>query len=171
VTVAVEALMNTVWILVCDSSKSRLFETQDGAPAWVLLDEASHEESRSRASDLVSDHSGSRTSDASVHQNALAPASSPKEVEQNNFARALVKRLDHSMRTKRFRKWVLVAPPHFVGIIKKELTSELDKHLMTTLDKNLTDLDARALAERLRDAVRIPVNEREVIRPSDKYAR
>jgi protein required for attachment to host cells len=172
VTLSVEALMNTVWILVCDSAKSRLFETQDGAPAWVLLDEASHEESRSHVSTLVSDHVGSRSSDASVHNNALAPASSPKEVEQSFFARALVKRLDHSMRTKRFRKWVLVAPPHFVGLIKKELTPELDKHLMTTLDKNLTELDARALTERLRDAVRIPPNEREVIRASgDKHPR
>jgi protein required for attachment to host cells len=162
--------MNTVWILVCDSSKSRLFETQDGAATWVLLESKTHEESRSRVGALVSDHAGSRSSEgSSVHHNGLTPSSSPKEVEKGHFAHTIVKMLDQAMRAKRFRRWVLVAPPHFVGLIKKELTSELDKHLLTTVDKNLTELEPRELTERLRDAVRLPPNEREVIRPSDKH--
>jgi protein required for attachment to host cells len=162
--------MNTVWILVCDSAKARFFETQDGAPTWTLLEKASHEESRSKASALVSDQSGSRASQgASVHHNALAPASAPKEVEKEHFAHSLVKTLDQALRSGRFRKWVLVAPPHFVGLIKKELTVELEKHLLATIDKDLTDLQTQALAERVGDAARIPPNEREVIRESHKH--
>lgn len=162
--------MNTVWILVCDSATSRLFETRDHAPSWVLLETMTHEESRSKSSSLASDHSGSRSSEGrSVHHNALAPASSPQEVEKGRFAHMLVKSLDQAMRSHRFRKWVLVAPPHFVGLIQKELTPELEKHLMTTLDKDLTELDVHALAERLRDAVRIPANDREVVRESNKH--
>ena len=55
----------------------------------------------------------------------------------------------------------LVAPPHFLGLVKKELTSELAKHLMATVDKDLSDLAVPALTERLRDVVRIPLNELE----------
>jgi protein required for attachment to host cells len=169
--IAVEAPMNNVWILVCDSAKGRLFETRDGAESWVLLETKTHEESREIASSLVSDRAGSRSSEgASVHHNALAPSSSPKEVEKDHFAHVLGKMLDQAMRTNRFRKWVLVAPPHFVGLLEKVLTPELKKHLMTTLDKDLTGLEVHALAERLRDAVRIPANEREVVRETTRHS-
>jgi protein required for attachment to host cells len=162
--------MNTVWILVSDSARSRLFETWDGSPSWALLETKTHEDSRAKASALVSDQSGSRSSEgASVHHNALAPASEPKEVEKGHFAHSLAKMLDQALRSGRFRKWVLVAPPHFVGLIKKELSPELAKHLMATVDKDLTDLDTPSLAERLRDEVRIPLDEVEVIRASEKH--
>jgi protein required for attachment to host cells len=76
--------------------------------------------------------------------------------------------LDRAMRSARFRKWVLVAPPHFLGLMRKELTSELEKHLMTTVDKDFNDLAVHELSERLRDAVRVPVNEQESIREDRK---
>jgi protein required for attachment to host cells len=63
------------------------------------------------------------------------------------------------MRSARFRKWLLVAPPHFVGLMRKELTSELARHLLTTVDKDFNDLGVHELSERLRDAVRVPVSD------------
>jgi protein required for attachment to host cells len=154
--------MNTVWILVCDAGKARLFETRNNNPTWHAVELLLHEESRSKASELVTDQEGSRSSEGgSVHHNALAPASSPKEVEKERFAHTLVSTLDRAMRGTRFRKWVLVAPPHFLGLVKKELTGELQKHLMATVDKDLNDVDVAGLAERLRETVRIPVNELE----------
>lgn len=163
--------MNSVWILVCDSAKARLFETRDGAPAWELIETMTHEESRSRASALVSDQAGSRSSQGgSVHHNALAPASEPKEVEKGHFAHSLVMTLDKALRSNKFGNWVLVAPPHFVGMMKKELTRELEKHLMSTVDKDLTGLEAHALAERLRDVARIPPVDRDAVREPLKHA-
>jgi protein required for attachment to host cells len=91
-----------------------------------------------------------------VHHDALAPHSSPKDIEKAHFAHTLTKTLDQAMRATYFRCWVLVAPPHFLGLIRKELTGELEKHLVATVDKDLNDLDAHALAQRLGDAVRDP---------------
>jgi protein required for attachment to host cells len=152
--------MDTVWVLVCDSAKARFFEIRDGDAAWHLISEVFHEASRSKASDLVSDHSGTRSSEGrSVHHNALAPASSPKDVEKGNFAHALGKTLDQAMRSARFRRWVLVAPPHFLGLMKKELTPELTKHLMATVDHEMNHVSAHDLAESLRDTVRVPIDQ------------
>jgi protein required for attachment to host cells len=94
-----------------------------------------------------------------VHHNALAPASSPKEVEKQGFAHTLATTLDQAIRSARFRKWLLVAPPHFLGLMRKELTSELVKHLLTTVDKDFNDLAVHELSERLRDAVRVPLSD------------
>lgn len=162
--------MNCVWVLVCDSARARLFETRGIEPSWELLRVLGHPESRSKASDLVGDHSGQRSSQgASVHHNALAPSSSPKEVEKGHFVHTLVTILDQAMRSKSFDRWVLVAPPHVLGMVKNELTSELQKHLMASVDKDLTHLDTPNLAERLRDAVRIPAEDRDVVRHRTKH--
>jgi protein required for attachment to host cells len=149
--------MNKVWILVCDAAKARFFEIREGDPAWHSVDLLLHQESRDKASELVGGASGSRSSlGGSVHHNALAPASSPKDVEKDRFAHTLATALDVALRSARFQKLVLVAPPHFLGLLRKELTSELEKHVMATVDKDLNDLDVHALSERLRDTVRIP---------------
>ncbi len=162
--------MTNEWILVCDSARARVFEKRDDTPSWTLVTTMAHEESRAKTSALASDRAGSRSSEgASAHHNALAPASEPKEVEKDDFAHTLVQMLDQAMRSQRFSRWVLVAPPRVAGLIKGKLTPELTKHLLATVEKDLVALDAQALAERLHDAVRIPADEREVFREPRKH--
>jgi protein required for attachment to host cells len=161
--------VNNVWVLVCDAAKARVFEIRDGDPTWHAVELVLHEGSRSKASELVGGPSGTRSSEGrSVHHNALAPASSPKEVEKAGFAHTLATTLDQAMRSARFRKWVLVAPPHFLGLMRQELTSELEKHLLTTVDKDFNDLAVHELSERLRDAVGVPVSDQESVREDRK---
>ncbi len=163
--------MNTVWILVCDAARGRLFEIRGDNPCWEVIETFSHPESRSKAAELATDHMGQNSSEGgSVHHNALAPASSPKEVEKGHFVHTLATMLDQAMRSKRFHRWVLVAPAHFLGMLKEELTVELRKHLMASVDKDLNHFDARDLAERLRDVVRIPPDQRESLFQPDKHA-
>jgi protein required for attachment to host cells len=159
--------MNTVWILVCDAAHARLFEIRNDDPTWHAVGTFDHAESRSKASELVGDHSGQRSSEGrGVHHNALAPASSPKEVQKGHFGHSLATMLDQAMRSRRFDRWVLVAPPHFLGLVKNELTVELEKHLLATVDKDLIHLDVHDLIERLKDTVRIPIDQRETVQPS-----
>ncbi len=162
--------MKKVWILVCDSSRGRLFEIRGSNPEWNLLEVFGHSESRSKSSSLASDRLGQSASQGSVHHNALAPGSTPKEVEKGHFGHELATMLDQAMRSNRFDGLVLVAPPHFLGMLKKELTPELVKHLVVTVDKDLTHVDARALAERLGDVVRFREGDMDSIRQAAKAA-
>src|SRR5207237_7636529 len=71
--------MNSVWVLVCDASRGRIFQAHDDASPWRLVESFVHDESRSKAVDLVSDREGRSSSrGGSVHHNALAPTSSLK---------------------------------------------------------------------------------------------
>jgi protein required for attachment to host cells len=143
-----------IWVLVCDGAKARLFEVHPGDRTFHPVELLLHAESRKKVSDLVSDHAGSCSSEgASVHHNALAPRTSPKAAEKEHFAHSLVLELDRAGRSGRFGKWILVAPPHFLGLMRNELTSELQKHLKGTVDKDLNDIDAVALADRLHEIV------------------
>jgi protein required for attachment to host cells len=157
--------MNVVWVLVCDSSRGRLFEIRDQSPTWIAIDAFDHVESRTKTSDLLSDRLGQRSSEgASVHHGALAPSSSPRDVEEGHFGLSLASMLDETLRAKRFAWWVLVAPPHFLGALKKMLTPAVTKQLLTAVGKDLTHLGVQDLGERLRDVVRVPANRRETVR-------
>jgi protein required for attachment to host cells len=163
--------MNNVWVLVCDAARGRLFAVGEGDASWQQIEAFTHDASRSKASELVSDHSGRSSSEGgSVHHNALAPASSPKEVEQGHFAHALASAMNQAAQAKRFKKWVLVAPPQFLGMLKKDLTADAASSLLATVDKDLSRLELRDIAEQLRDAVRIPPDQRDVVREPRKHA-
>jgi protein required for attachment to host cells len=160
--------MNTVWILVCDAARARLFEIRNDDPTWHVCGTFDHMQSRRRTSELAGDHLGQRSSEGpSVHHSALAPASSPKEIQKGHFGHSLATMLDQAMRSQRFDRWVLVAPPHFLGMLKNELTLELQKHLVATIDKDLIHLDIHQLSERLRDAVRVPADQPETVRQAE----
>jgi protein required for attachment to host cells len=117
--------MNNVWIMVCDAAKARFFETREGDPTWHAVELLVHRESRDKASELVGGPSGTRSSlGGSVRHNALAPGSLPKDVEKDRFAHTPATTLDVALRSGRFRKLLLVAPPHFLGLLRKELTRE-----------------------------------------------
>ena len=163
--------MNRVWVLVCDAAKARFFEVREGEASWRLVSQAFHAGSRSKASALVGDRSGSRSSEGgSVHHNALAPASSPKDVQKEHFAHELGRTLDQALRSSELHHWVLVAPPHFVGLIESELSPALKKSLLTTVGKDLNHLDQRALEETLRDSVRVSLDQRDGPRRSERHA-
>jgi protein required for attachment to host cells len=163
--------MNTVWVLVCDAARATLFDVREDETPWHLVERFEHEASRSKASELVGDQSGrSSPQGGSVHHNALAPASSPKDVEEGHFAHELATMLDQALRSKRFRRWVLVAPPRFLGMVRRELSPELAKHLMATVDKDLSRLPSNELAVHLRDAVRVPPEQRDTVRQPTRHA-
>jgi protein required for attachment to host cells len=163
-------MMNTLWVLVCDASRGRLFEVPEPAAPWKLLEVFTHDESRARDEDLVSDRQGTRSPEGgSSHHNAMAPTSDPKKVEKAHFSHQLGKMLDQAMRSNKFRAWVLVAPPQFLGMLRAELTPELQKHLVSTVDKDLTHMSEAELTEKLRDAALLPVDQRTVLGQSTNH--
>ncbi len=152
--------MSTDWVLVCDAGKARFFEIRGGDPSWHVVEVLMHEASRTKSSDLVTGRPGQRSAEGvSTRHNALAPATSPKDVEKGHFMHTLAGRLDQALRSQRFDRWVLVAPPHVVGMLNSEVTREVESHRVATIGEDLNHLDAHALAARLGPPDRIPAAE------------
>lgn len=156
--------MNTIWLLVCDASRGRIFRVRDDGSPWELVTSFAHDAARSKANELESDRQGrSSPRGNSVHHNALAPTSSLKEREEDRFVPTLVEALEHGLHAHAFHRWVLVAPPHFLGKVKGAAGAGLTKRLLTTVDKDLSELDRDALRERLHSELRIPPDQREIL--------
>jgi protein required for attachment to host cells len=152
--------MQTTWILVCDASRARLFATEGREGEWQLLRELSHPLSRTHNTDLTTDRSGVTQSGSSARTGfrgestrAYEPTTYPKEAEAQHFAQLLAGALDEGRVRGAFERLVLVAPPHFLGLLRAELSGPLAKLVVASLDKDYTQEQARALPGRLEEYV------------------
>ena len=142
------------WILVADASRARLFSTTGKLAAWSLHQEFSHPESTAKGRDITSDKPGRvqhRIADG--NRSGMAPPTPPKEVEAKHFANELAAALEQAFGRNAYSRLVLVAPPHFLGMLRACLSSPVSKVVAASLDKDLTHVNERELPERVREVL------------------
>jgi len=138
------------WILVSDASRARLFSAAEKDKPWSLVQAFEHPESRAKSSELSSDGRGSMQQSAGRgNRPALEPHTSPKEVEADVFVRELAHFLDSGRTHNSYQNLALVAPPSFLGKLRNTLSAQVMKHVVATVDKDLTNLNDRELHNRL----------------------
>jgi protein required for attachment to host cells len=143
--------MNT-WVLVANASEARIFGTDRIGEAMECVKEFSHPESRGKGSELASDRPGHYQSKGSGH-GAFVESSDPKEYEADRFASELAKELDKGRTDKAYRKLVVVAAPHFYGLLNSHMNKHTRAMIVNDIQKDLTDCVARDLPIRLKEYV------------------
>ena len=144
--------MNT-WILVADACGARLFMTFDNGKSLPLIKRFSHAQSRAMEADLVTDRAGSGRSSTHSMPSTKQPHIAHKELEAVEFARALNDYLLDAAQHNRFDSLVLVMPPHFLGLLRSELSETISRMVTATLVKDLTYMDETTIKEHLVKAV------------------
>lgn len=143
----------TTWIVVSNASRARVFSVNGELPAWTLVRELSHPESRAKGIELSSKEPGRMKQSAGQGRPAMDAVTPLKEVEAEHFAQELAHLLDKEFDHQAYSQLLLVAPPHFLGLLRKRLNGKLTKHLLASIDKDLTAIEARELPERLAGAL------------------
>ena len=142
------------WLLVGNASRARLFETQARPKTLTLLKEYLHPPSREKGEDLASDRPGHFQAEAQgmegTTHGAFNEPTSPKEFEHERFAIELAKELNEGRNQNKYSNLIVVASPHFHGLLNQHMNSHVAKMVSTHLNKDYTDLDEAALIERLR---------------------
>jgi protein required for attachment to host cells len=155
--------MKTRWILVCDASRAQLFRESDPGGEYELIEKFDHPDSRARGRDLMADTTGRKPVGPSVGAShggrsvslgfgrpGVEPDTDPKEVEAEKFARELGAVLDKGLASRTYEALVLVAPPKFLGLLKQTISREVTKHLEGSVPKDLAQLPAKEVQERVR---------------------
>lgn len=149
-----------IWILVSDASRATLYGTEKRGDDWQVIGSYGHPESRLKNSELTSTEPGhSAKSKGGSRRTALEPDTTPKEAEMEHFAQQLADLLGTGAVKKSFEAVAVVAPPHFLGLLRHRLTTETEKRLITAVDKDYTFADAHEARRRLEDAVFSPPNQ------------
>ena len=141
--------MDNTWVLVANASQAHLYATERLGEEMNIIREFSHPESRAKGVNLASDKSGSSHNTA-VNSGTRGEPEDPKEYEAERFAGELADVLDKGRINKAYRRLVLVAAPHFHGLLNAQLDDHTRDLVTTSINKDYTAFDTRELPERLK---------------------
>ena len=144
--------MDNTWVLVANASEAQLYATDHVGGEMTCLQKFSHSESRAKGATLASDRPGHSKSKGAGH-GAMGDPADPKDYEADRFAAELASKLNAGRTANAYRRLVVVAGPHFHGL----LSSHLDKHTHELIEnfihKDFTDCTEHELPVRLKENI------------------
>jgi protein required for attachment to host cells len=146
--------MATKWIIAADESRARVLQVAD-RDQLVEIEDLLNPEARLQERELQSDaeprfngHGGVGKAGSSRTGGPASDRETQGAVEHSAkvFARKVGRYLEKARTDHRYDELVLVAPPKFLGALRKELDKEVEKLVTGELRKELSGLNAREIA-------------------------
>src|SRR2546427_2072317 len=139
--------MTTTWIIAADSSRARILQVTDREKRLAEIEDLLNPEGR------VDDRQLTTDAHARFHGSS-GPASDGEETSASEhatelFAKRVGDYLDKARTAHRYDRLHLIAPPKFLGKLRKELGKEVEKLVAEELPKDLSWLDARDIERNL----------------------
>lgn len=141
--------MKTTWILVADSARARLFETDADAAALTELQCFSNPDARAGGRGLATHRLPTVNESAGPTRHAIEPHTTPREKIADRFARELAVALEAGRTGNRFQRLVIAAPPRFLGMLYKHFDKPLRACVAGELRRDVTELAPAQLRSRL----------------------
>jgi protein required for attachment to host cells len=139
----------TTWILVADSGAARIFGTDEPTGPITELEAMTHPEGRMAARELTSDLPGRAFDSAGQGRHIMEKEVGPRQQAVIDFSHLLARRLEKARVQRELERLVLIAPPDFLGLMRKAIGGELQKLVVLELDHNLVKLPPKELRARL----------------------
>jgi protein required for attachment to host cells len=142
--------MDNTWVLVANASEARLFATERLGQDMTIIKDFSHPESRAKGTTLASDRPGA-SKGRGLNTGTRGDPDDPKDFEAERFASELANELDKGRAENAYRRLVLVATPHFQGLLKSHLTDHTRNMVVDNINKDLTACNISELPMRLKN--------------------
>src|SRR3954469_8602670 len=151
--------MKTTWIIAADASRARILQVMDRDARLTEVEDFVNPSARLHERDMTTDAEprfnghggvGKAGSGRTGGPGNDREAKSKGEYETEVFVRQLGDYLDKARNAHRYDRLHLVAPPKFLGQLRKELGKEVQKLVADELPKDLSWLSARELEAKLR---------------------
>jgi protein required for attachment to host cells len=151
----------TTWVLLADEGRARVLERRGDAGDLVVVEQWTDDAARADEADLRSGPSGRRAGGGAAggrgagsggqlvgHMTDSAGASK-LEHEAERFAQRAIEYLQQAQAARRFDALIVAAAPKFLGRLRPLMPPQVAALIRRELDKDLLQLDARTLTERL----------------------
>lgn len=150
--------MATTWIIAADASRARILQVMDRDTHLEQIEDFVNPSARLHERDMTTDaeprfngHGG--VGKAGTSRNGGPgndrEAKSKGEYETEVFVRQIGDYLDKARNAHRYDHLHLVAPPKFLGQLRKELGKEVQKCVTDELPKDLSGLSTHDLEKRI----------------------
>ncbi len=135
------------WILTADGHHARVWEWKSREqPLALVPDFVRRVENASKFSrDMKTDRPGRSFASTGKGRSAIEAKSDPHTHEKDEFARELANDLDEALKDHRFRRLVVIAPPHMLGSLRQQFSPQLEQVIAGQSDKDYMNADVEAL--------------------------
>jgi protein required for attachment to host cells len=139
----------TTWIAVADSTRAKIFTPAEKGQALEQVQELHHAGSRTHERELITDRPGRTFDSNGPGRHALSESVSPREHEAWKLCKELADEIESARAQGKFDRLFLVAGPSLLGELKKRLSEPTARLVVSTLDKNLAQLNEQELIQHL----------------------
>jgi protein required for attachment to host cells len=142
----------TIWVLVADAARARLFQVE---PEKTLAPALGQEliGSNLPSREIASDRPGRTFDRGGQGRHAMEPSTDPARHAQEQFARDIVRLLDEKRESRSFERLVVVAPPQFLGDLRAVMPQQLQEAVSAEVAKDLSKLPPHELRHHLREVL------------------
>ena len=141
--------MDKLWILNADETRGRIFKTDEFIGELEEYIDMVHPEARLSESDLAH-HSRGRSRDSDVSKgHGLNQQGALKEHQAEVFAKEVADKLIQSDSQHLFRYLIIVAPPKFLGLLRKKLNVNVLEKIHMEINKELSHLSTHEFKQHL----------------------
>ncbi len=154
-----------IWVVAADASRARIYGTHGWRAPYELVAAFDHAASRAKVHDLVTDDRGrkpvgalagrvhGRHSGTAFGRPGAQPEIDAKEHEAITFAKELARGLDRGCEENAYDELLVIAPSHFLGLLRANLHPRTRDRVRLALDKDYAGLQGDEFAEHVRAIV------------------
>jgi protein required for attachment to host cells len=149
----------TTWIVAADSSRARFLQVAGREKHLTEIEDLMNPAGRAEDKELTTDATPRFSGHGGVGKPGARTTSGPgsdreepsaKEHEAELFAKRVSEYLDKARNAHRYDRLYLVAPPKFLGTLRRKLDKEVEKLVVEELDKDLSWFDSRDIERYLK---------------------
>ena len=141
--------MSKIWVLSANSGNAKLFSADTPIGPLTEIETFDNPEARLKQSELTTDRPGRSYESHGDARHSMEVEVSPHEHEQIRFAKLLMDRIEQGRLKNKFDRFVIVAAPAFLALLRNNLNPTLSKLLSLEIDKDYTALKTDELRTRL----------------------
>lgn len=135
------------WVLVASAARARVFEVNSKREPMHEIRDLVNPEDRLQSQDLKSDKPGRAFDRMGGQRHAMGTAVDPKEQLAIRFAKQVADQLDSDRHQRRFDALCVVAPPHFLGLLRDHMGHGLSRTVKGEVTNDLTQQDVSSVQQ------------------------
>jgi protein required for attachment to host cells len=132
--------MATTWIVAADASRARIFEmgarVDDDEPREI--DDLHNPEGRMQDREINTDAHGRLYGGNQPRAHSAGQQVTPEQHHTELFSKEVGRYLDKARTQHRYEKLCVIAPPEFLGLMRKNMTDETKKLVDAEINKDLS---------------------------------
>ena len=145
--------MGAIWVIVGESSRATLYSLDSRTAPMTEIQCYVHTAARQHEHELTADLPGEGFDGKNKGQHSLVSKTSHKDKEAQDFAKELGEILENGRLKSQYDQLVLCASPHFLGLLRQQITSLTNSRVVAEIDKNLIKSPPAEIERHIHDAL------------------